>query len=246
MTMLANKVVLITGSSRGIGATIAQSAARAGAKIVVNYAGSQADADAVVASIEQAGGEALAVQADVSQPADVKRLFAEALARFGRVNVLVNNAGIMSLAPLKDTTDEMFQRTLDINVKGVFNTLREAATHLAEGGSIINFSSSTTRLMMPTYAAYCASKGAVEQLTRVFAKEMGPRNITVNTISPGPVNTELFTKGKPQEVIDRIASMAAFNRIGEPQDIADAVLFLASDQARWISGQNIGANGAFA
>ena len=244
--MLANKVVLITGSSRGIGATIAQSAARAGAKIVVNYAGSQADADAVVASIEQAGGEALAVQADVSQPADVKRLFAEALARFGRVNVLVNNAGIMSLAPLKDTTDEMFQRTLDINVKGVFNTLREAATHLAEGGSIINFSSSTTRLMMPTYAAYCASKGAVEQLTRVFAKEMGPRNITVNTISPGPVNTELFTKGKPQEVIDRIASMAAFNRIGEPQDIADAVLFLASDQARWISGQNIGANGAFA
>lgn len=238
--------MLVTGSSRSIGAAIAQSAARAGAKIIVNYAGSQADADAVVASIEQAGGEALAVQADISQPADVKRLFAEAITHFGRVDVLVNNAGIMSLAPLKDTTDEMFQRTLDINVKGVFNTLREAATQLADGGSIINFSSSTTRVMMPTYAAYCASKGAVEQLTRVFAKEMGPRNITVNTLSPGPVNTELFTKGKSPEVIERIASMAAFNRIGEPQDIADAVLFLASDQVRWISGQNLGANRAFA
>ena len=246
MTTLENKVLLITGASRGIGAAIAQAAAQAGAQVVVNYAGKQADADAVVAAIAQAGGQALAVQADVSQPADVKRLFAAAIARFGRVDALVNNAGIMDLAPLKDTTDEMFQRTLAINVTGVFNTLREAATQLAEGGSIINFSSSVTRLLLPTYAAYCASKGAVEQLTRVFAKEMGPRNITVNSVSPGPVNTELFTKGKPQEVIDRLAGMAAFNRIGEPQDIADAVLFLASDQARWISGQNLGANGAFA
>lgn len=246
MSQLTDKVVLVTGASRGIGATIAQDAAKAGAQVIVNYAGQQADADAVVAAIAQAGGEALAVQADVSQPADVKRLFAEAVARFGRVDVLVNNAGIMELAPLKDTTDEMFQRTLDINVKGVFNTLREAATQLADGGRIINFSSSVTRLMLPSYAAYCASKGAVEQLTRVFAKEMGPRNITVNTVSPGPVNTALFTKDKPQEVIDRLAGMAAFNRIGEPQDIADAVLFLASDQAHWISGQNLGANGAFA
>lgn len=246
MITLKEKVMLVTGASRGIGAAIAQAAAHAGAQVIVNYAGKQADADAVVAAIAAAGGEALAVQADVSQPADVKRLFAEAIARFGRVDVLVNNAGIMDLAPLQDTTDEMFQRTLDINVKGVFNTLREAATQLADGGSIINFSSSVTRLMLPLYAAYCASKGAVEQLTRVFAKEMGARHITVNAISPGPVNTELFTKGKPPEVIARLAGMAAFNRIGEPQDIADAVLFLASDQAHWISGQNIGANGAFA
>ncbi|OGX90039.1 SDR family oxidoreductase [Hymenobacter coccineus] len=246
MLTLENKVMLITGASRGIGAAIAQAAARAGAHVIVNYAGSLADADAVVAAIAEAGGQALAVQADVSQPADVKRLFAESIARFGRVDVLVNNAGIMALAPLKDTTDEDFQRMMDVNVKGVFNTLREAATQLAEGGSIINFSSSTTRVMMPNYAAYCASKGAVEQLTRVFAKEMGPRRITVNTLSPGPVDTELFTKGKSAEVIARIAGMSAFNRIAEPPEIADVVLFLASDHARWISGQNLGANGAFA
>ena len=246
MISLAEKVVLITGASRGIGATIAQAAARAGAHVIVNYAGNRAAADAVVATIAGAGGQALAVQADVSQPADVKRLFAESIARFGRVDVLVNNAGIMDLALIKDTTDEMFQRTLDINVKGVFNTMREAATQLADGGRVINLSSSATRLMMPTYAAYCASKGAVEQLTRVFAKEMGPRNITVNTLSPGPVHTELFNKGKSAELIARIASMSAFNRIGEPQDIADAVLLLASDESHWISGQNLGANGAYA
>ena len=246
MISLAEKVVLITGASRGIGATIAQASAQAGAHVIVNYAGNRAAADAVVATIAGAGGQALAVQADVSQPADVKRLFAESIARFGRVDVLVNNAGIMDLALIKDTTDEMFQRTLDINVKGVFNTMREAATQLADGGRVINLSSSATRLMMPTYAAYCASKGAVEQLTRVFAKEMGPRNITVNTLSPGPVHTELFNKGKSAELIARIASMSAFNRIGEPQDIADAVLLLASDESHWISGQNLGANGAYA
>ena len=246
MISLAEKVVLITGASRGIGAIIAQAAAQAGAHVIVNYAGNRAAADAVVATIAGAGGQALAVQADVSQPADVKRLFAESIARFGRVDVLVNNAGIMDLALIKDTTDEMFQRTLDINVKGVFNTMREAATQLADGGRVINLSSSATRLMMPTYAAYCASKGAVEQLTRVFAKEMGPRNITVNTLSPGPVHTELFNKGKSAELIARIASMSAFNRIGEPQDIADAVLLLASDESHWISGQNLGANGAYA
>ncbi|MGI4871108.1 MAG: SDR family oxidoreductase [Janthinobacterium lividum] len=152
----------------------------------------------------------------------------------------------MQLKPLKDTTDEEFERTMAINLKGVFNTLREAATHLSDGGSIINFSSSVTRLMLPTYSAYCASKGGVEQLTRVFAKEMGPRRIRVNSVSPGPVNTELFTKGKPQAVIDHLASLAAFNRIGEPEDIAHVVLLLASDESSWITAQNIGANGGFA
>lgn len=246
MTQLTNKVFLITGASRGIGASIARAAAQAGAQVIVNYAGSQAEAEAVVAAIEQAGGQALAVQADVRNPADVERLFAEAIARFGRVDVLVNNAGIMQLNLLKDTTDEGFQRTLDVNVKGVFNTLRVAATQLAEGGSIINFSSSVTRVMLPTYAAYCASKGAVEQLTRVFAKEMGGRRIRVNSVSPGPVNTELFTTGKTPEIIARLGALAAFNRIGEPEDIAAVVLWLASDDSGWVTAQNLGANGGFA
>ena len=248
MPTLTDKVVLVTGSSRGIGAAIAQAAAQAGAKVIVNYssAGSQGEADAVVAAIEQAGGRALAVQADVSKSDEVKRLFASTLTAFGQLDVLVNNAGIMKLSPVKDTTDEDFQRTLDINVKGVFNTLREAATQLADGGSIINFSSSVTRMMMPTYAAYCASKGAVEQLTRVFAKEMGPRRIRVNSISPGPVNTTLFTTGKTEEAIKHSASLAAFGRLGEPEDIARVVLLLASDDSSWVTGQNIGANGGFA
>ena len=246
MQELVDKVVIVTGSSRGIGAAIARRAAEAGAKVVVNYAGRQTDADAVVRAIGQAGGQALAVRADISQSADVKRLFAAARAHFGRVDVLVNNAGIMQLSYLGDMSDEDFQRTLDINVRGVFNTLREAATQLADGGRIINFSSSVTRLLLPTYAAYCASKGAVEQLTRVFAKEIGARGITVNAVAPGPVNTELFMAGKPPEAIERLAGMSAFHRIGEPADIAEVVLFLASDAAQWVSGQVIGVNGAFA
>lgn len=146
---------------------------------------------------------------------------------------------------LKDTTDDDFTRQFDINVRGTFNTLREAAGKLADGGSIINFSSTTTRLLMPAYGTYVATKGAVEQMTRIFSKEVG-RGINVNAILPGPTNTELFTQGKPQEVIDRLASLNAFNRLGEPVDIAKIVIFLASDDAKWISGQTIGANGAMA
>ena len=146
---------------------------------------------------------------------------------------------------LKDTTDDDFTKQFEVNVRGTFNTLREAATKLANGGSIINFSSTTTRLMMPTYSTYVATKGAVEQLTRVFAKEIG-RGINVNAVLPGPTNTELFTKGKPQEVIDRLASLNAFNRLGVPEDIAKVVAFLAGDDAKWISGQTIGLNGAMA
>ena len=241
--MLTEKVILVTGASRGIGAAIAQQLAEAGAKVIVNYAGNKAEADQTVNAIKAKGGEAFAIQADVSKPAEVKAMFDKAIEQYGRIDVLVNNAGIMITKLLKDTTDEDFTRQFDINVRGTFNTMREAATRLADKGSIINFSTSVNRIMLPTYSTYVATKAAVEQLTRVFAKEVGARGINVNSVSPGPTNTALFTTGKPQEVIDRLASLSAFNRLGEPEDIAKIVVFLASDDAKWISAQNIGING---
>lgn len=246
MIRLKDKVAIVTGSSRGIGARIAIRLAEAGAKVVVNYAGNAASAGAVVKTIEAAGGQAVAVQGDVSQSADVRNLFEAAIQKFGRVNILVNNAGIILYKTVDKTTDDEFDRILATNVKGTFYALREAAQHLEDGGRIINFSSTTTRMMLPTYAAYCATKGAVEQLTRVFAAEVGRRGITVNVVSPGPTNTELFTAGKSPADIQRMASLAALGRLGEPDDIAKIVVFLASDDAGWISGQNIGANGGLA
>lgn len=246
MNRLINKVILVTGASRGIGAAVAQKLASEGAKVIINYAGGQDAAAQTVQSIRDNGGDAIALQADVSKAAEVTAMFDAAIAHYGKIDVLVNNAGIMITKLLKDTTDEDFTRQFEVNVRGTFNTLREAATRLANGGSIINFSSTTTRVMMPTYSTYVATKGAVEQLTRVFAKEIGARGINVNAVLPGPTNTELFTKGKPQEVIDRLAALNAFNRIGEPDDIAKVVAFLASDEAKWISGQTIGVNGAMA
>jgi 3-oxoacyl-[acyl-carrier protein] reductase len=246
MNTLNNKVVLVTGASKGIGAAVARKLAVEGAKLIINFAGGREAAGQTVQSIRVAGGEAIALQADVSKAAEVASLFDAAISHYGRIDVLVNNAGIMITKLLKDTTDEDFNRQFEVNVRGTFNTLREAATKLADGGSIINFSSTTTRVMMPTYSTYVATKGAVEQLTRVFAKEIGARGINVNAVLPGPTNTELFTKGKSQELIGRLASLNAFNRIGEPEDIAKVVAFLASDDAKWISGQIIGVNGAMA
>lgn len=243
---LSNKVILVTGASRGIGANIATAAAAAGAKVIVNYAGSKDAADKVVATIIAAGGDAIALQADVSKTADVKTLFDNAIAHYGRIDVLINNAGVVVYKLIKDTTDEDFERQFDINVKGTFNTLREAATRLADNGTVINFSTSVNRLMVPTYATYAATKAAVEHLTKIFAKEVGARGINVNSVSPGPTNTELFTFGKSAETIARLAAQSAFNRIGDSADIAKVVLFLASDDAKWVSGQNIGVNGGMA
>ena len=175
-----------------------------------------------------------------------KALFDAAIERFGKVDILVNNAGIILYKKLADTSDEEFARVINTNVMGVFYALREAATRLADGGRIVNFSTTVTRMLLPTYGTYAASKGAVEQLTRVFAKEVGARKITVNSVSPGPVNTELFNEGKTEEDIKRMASMSAFNRIGEPDDIARVVRFLVSDEAVWVTGQNLGANGGTA
>lgn len=246
METLKEKVILVTGASRGIGASIAHKLAEAGAKVIVNYAGNQEAARQTVNEILAKGGEAIALQADVSNATAVKTLFDAAIQHYGRIDVLVNNAGIMITKLIKDTTDEDFAKQFDVNVKGTFNTMREAATRLADHGSIINFSTSVNRIMLPGYATYVATKAAVEQLTRVFSKEVGSRGINVNSISPGPTNTELFTNGKPQEVIDRLASLSAFNRIGEPEDIAKVVVFLAGDDAKWINAQNIGVNGGMA
>lgn len=246
MTNLKNKVILITGSSRGIGATIALKASSFGAKVIINYAGSKEPAEKLIQEITTNGGHAYAIQADVSKSEEVKRLFDESIAHFGKIDVLINNAGIMITKFIKDTSDEDFDRQFNINVKGVFNTIREAATKLSDNGSIINFSTSVNRIMLPTYGTYVATKAAVEQLTRVFSKEIGSRGINVNSVSPGPTNTELFTNGKSEEVISRLASLSSFNRIGETDDIANVVLFLATDEAKWINAQNIGINGGMA
>lgn len=243
---LKNKVAIVTGSSRGIGAEIARALGRAGAKVVVNYANNGKAAEGVSAAIKEAGGESLAIKADVSKSGDVHMLFDETIKRFKRVDILVNNAGVLLSRKIADISDEEFDRVLNINVKGVFHTLREAATRLADGGRVVNLSSTVTRLMLPNYGAYAASKGAVEQLTRIFAREVGERGITANIVSPGPVNTEMFTTGKSAEAIKRMAGMSFQGRVGEPEDIAAVVLFLVGDEAVWVTGQNISASGGVA
>ncbi len=246
MTTLKNKVAIVTGSSKGIGAQIAILLAAAGAKTIINYANDDAAANDIVNQIKSAGGEAIAVQADVSDTQQVATLFDTTISEFGKPDILVNSAGIMINKPIAETTDEDFDRTFAVNVKGTFNTLREAATKLNDGGRIVNLSSTTTHMMLPTYGTYCATKGAVEQMTRVFSKEVGARNITVNAVSPGPTDTELFNQGKTDEAVEKLASMSPFNRIGEPIDIARVVSFLVSEEAAWVTGQNIGANGGIA
>jgi 3-oxoacyl-[acyl-carrier protein] reductase len=214
--------------------------------VAVNYANGVQEAKEVLAAIKSAGGKALAIQADVSRVAEVVRLFDETLAHFGRLDILVNNAGIMFTKPVSATSEEEFDRIFAINVKGVFFACQQAATRLAEGGRIINLSSSTTARFMPNYGAYVATKGAVEQLTRSLAKELGPRRIAINAVSPGPTDTELFTAGKTPDQILWFEQQSAFGRLGRPAEIADVVAFLASDASGWISGQNLRANGGLA
>ena len=220
--------------------------AAAGAKTDINYTNDDAAANDIVKEIKVAGGEAIAVQADVSNSKQVEAMFDTTINTFGKPDILVNSAGVIICKPIAETTNEDFDRIFSINVKGTFNTLREAATKLNDGGRVVNLSSTTTRMMLPTYGSYCATKGAVEQLTRIFAKEVGARNITVNAVSPGPTNTELFHQGKSDDTVARLASMSPFNRIGEPIDIARVVAFLVSEEAAWVTGQNIGANGGLA
>ncbi|WP_117883571.1 SDR family oxidoreductase [Aureibaculum luteum] len=240
---LEKKVIIVTGSSKGIGKEIALLLAKNGAKVVVNHSNSEAEAQATVESILKNGGKAISIKADVSQKDQVIHLFDKTIETYGKVDVLINNAGIMISKKLKDNTQEDFSKQFDINVRGIFNTLQEAESKLADNGNIINVSSSTVKLMFPTYALYSASKAAVEQMTRVFSKEIG-RGISVNAIAPGATETDLFLNGKTPEFIEKLSAMNAFNRLAQPIDIANVVLFLASDESKWISGQVIGANGA--
>lgn len=209
----------------------------------MNYVNDDAQAKEVVGLIQAHSGYALAVRADVSVSSEVKRLFDETLAEFKGIDVVVNNAGVILYKSVSETSDEEFDRVMRINVRGTFLVCREAARHLSNNGRIINFSSSTTAMMLPTYGTYCASKGAVEQLTHVLAKELGPKGITVNCVSPGPTETELFFTGKTPETIQRLTTMSAFGRLGKPEDIANVVSFLAGKDGAWVTGQNIRANG---
>jgi 3-oxoacyl-[acyl-carrier protein] reductase len=240
------KVAIVTGASRGIGRAVALRLAREGFAVVVNYAGNQAEAARVVSEIESIGGRAIAVQADVSKTADVARLFKETEKAFGGVDVLVNNAGIMVTKPIAEFDDETFDRIFAINVRGTFNTLKEAAKKIRNGGRIINFSTSVTPLSLPGYGPYGASKAAVEVLGNILTKELRGRNVAVNTVAPGPVGTELFLEGKTPEQIDRMAKLNPFERLGQPDDIANVVAFLAGPDGAWINGQTLRANGGMA
>jgi 3-oxoacyl-[acyl-carrier protein] reductase len=237
------KSAIVTGASRGIGAAIAERLARDGYGVTVNFAGRAADADATVARIRAAGGNALAVQGDIADAAAMRKLFDETTAAFGGVDVLVNNAGIMQLAKFADTEDISFDRQIAVNLRGTFNGLREAARRLRDGGRVVNFSSSVVGLYQPTYGVYAATKAAVEAMTHVLANEMRGRNITVNCIAPGPTATDLFLTGKAPELIERIAKAPPLERLGQPADIAAAVAFLVGPDGSWINGQILRANG---
>lgn len=243
MTSETNKVAIVTGASRGIGAAIAERLARDGFTVVVNYAGSQAPAEALVRRIEAAGGHALAAQADVADAGAVARMFDAAEAAFGGVDVLVNNAGIMKLATIGESDDALFDSQIAINLKGTFNALRQAARRLRHGGRIVNFSTSVVGTKLETYGVYTATKAAVEVMTGILAKELRGRAITVNAVAPGPVGTDLFLTGKSPELIERMAKMNPLERLGTPDDIAAVVAMLVGPDGGWINGQVLRANG---
>ena len=246
MSKLTGKVAIVTGASKGIGASIARHLAEAGAAVVVNYASSKKDADLVVADITRAGGRAVAVQGNVAKSADVGRLFAETRAAFGRLDILVNNAGIYEAAPLEAITEDHFHRQFDVNVLGVLLASKAAVAQFdAAGGSIINISSVASTLAPATFAVYAATKAAVDAVTRSLAKELGPRNIRVNAINPGMVETEgLHTAGMLDgDFRKQVESQLPLGRIGQPRDIAPAAVFLASEDSGWITGETLRVSG---
>ncbi|MEH7158865.1 SDR family oxidoreductase [Neobacillus drentensis] len=243
MTCLSGKVAIVTGASRGIGSVIAEKLAEDGALVVVNYSSSAKMAQEVVNRIQKKGGKAVAIRADVSSLSEIENLFSETISIFKKIDILINNAGIMVNKSLEEVTETDFDQQFSVNVKGTFFACQQAYKHMKENGRIINFSTSVTGLMFPTYSVYAATKGAVEQISRQLAKEFGHKNITINTIAPGPVNTELFTVGKTEQQIQGLKNMNAFGRLAETEDISEVVSFLVSNQASWITGQTIRVNG---
>jgi 3-oxoacyl-[acyl-carrier protein] reductase len=238
-----NRIAIVTGGSKGIGAAIAKRLAAEGVTVLVNYAHGKEKAEEVTRAIIAEGGRAIAVQADIGDPAGMPSLFDAAHAEFGDVDILVNNAGIMQFASIAEYSDEMYQKQVAINLGGVFRGMREAARRLRDGGRIVSFSSSVVGLYQPGYGVYAATKAAVEAMTHVLAKELGTRGITVNAVAPGPVETELFLGGKSAEQVTAIEKMTPFGRLGQPEDIARVVAFLAGPDGGWINGQVIRANG---
>lgn len=245
MGLSTQKIAIVTGASRGIGEAIAKRLSLDGFAVVVNYAHNREKAEAVVREIHSEGGEAIAVQGDVSKAQDVESLFDRAEKTYGGVDVLINNAGIQTPKPIDiaDTDDELYDKIFNINTRGTFLTLRQAARRLREGGHIVNFSTSAIGLAMPGYAIYSGAKIAVEIFTNIMAKELRGRNITVNAIAPGPTATDLFYQGKSAELIEKFAHKAPLERLGQPDDIASAVAFLVSSEGSWVNGQILRVNG---
>ncbi|GGN61675.1 3-oxoacyl-ACP reductase [Streptomyces albiflavescens] len=240
------RVAVVTGGSRGIGRETAERLAADGYAVVVNYAGNEAEADKAVAAITEAGGRAIAVRADVADETQVAALFDAAESTYGGVDVVVHAAGVMTLAPLVDLDLDALDRMHRTNIRGTFVVDQQAARRLRAGGAIINFSSSVLALAIPGYSAYAATKGAVEAMTLILAREMRGRDLTVNAVAPGPTATALFLDGKDEETIARMAAQPPLERLGTPEDIAGVVAFLAGPAGRWVNGQVVRANGGIA
>ncbi|KAI5839198.1 hypothetical protein DFP73DRAFT_561846 [Morchella snyderi] len=243
---LTGKVALVTGASKGIGKSIVENLHASGASVVINYSRDSAPADALVSKFGAATSHA--IRADVSSVAECKRLVDETVTKFGKIDILVLNAGVLPMKDLAGTTEEDFDRTFGVNVKGPYFLTQVAVPHIPDGGRIIFFSSTLTvaTTVTPNYLLYTATKGAIEQMTRVLAKDLGKRAITVNAVSPGPTGTDLFYHGKPEAVVKMIAGFSPMNRIGTPEEIARVVAFLAGPEAGWVNGQNLRANGGMA